>query len=76
MCFQVFEYLIITIGSSLTLAIIGVSKEIVTVSVSLARNHTRLSPLNSVGMVVCLAGIVAHVGRKAVMHNNSNASTG
>jgi len=64
---ELFEYLIITIGSSLTLAIIGVSKEIVTVSVSLARNHTRLSPINSIGMAVCLVGIVAHVGRKAAM---------
>jgi len=71
---ELFEYLIIIIGSSLTLAIIGVSKEIVTVTVSLARNHTRLSPVNSVGMAVCLFGIIAHVARKASMTAQERSS--
>jgi len=69
---EVFEYLIIIIGSSLTLAIIGVVKEIVTVTVSLARNHTQLSLLNTAGMIICIAGITAHVVRKAVVHKSES----
>ena len=60
------EYLIVTTSSSLTLSIIGVSKELVTVSISLTRNQTQLSALNYVGMVVCFGGVVAHTIRKAI----------
>ena len=47
-----------------------------TVSVSLKRNHTELSVLNSVGMVICLIGILAHVIRKAIVIKKEKKTQG
>jgi len=62
---EVAEFAIVQIASSLTLSIIGVTKEVVSVTISIVRNGRQLLPVNIVGMVICLSGIAAHVVRKA-----------
>jgi len=62
---EVAEFAIVQIASSLTLSIIGVTKEVVSVTISIMRSGRELFPINIVGMVVCLSGITAHVVRKA-----------
>ena len=49
----------------------------VSVTISIIRNHRELFPLNIVGMVICLGGITAHVARKTtqVPEENRNQST-
>ncbi len=62
---EVFEFFIITRASSLTLSIVGITKEIVTVFIDVLWNGTDLSPVNVAGAAVCLTGIVGHLYRKA-----------
>ncbi|XP_033119570.1 solute carrier family 35 member C2-like [Anneissia japonica] len=59
------EYLLVSMTSSLTLSISGIFKEVCTLTLAVHFHGDVLSTLNKFGMVVCLMGIVVHVGMKA-----------
>ena len=63
---EVAEFLVVTFSSSLTLAIIGVFKEVTVLTLAVFRNGNQVSSVNVIGMVICLMGIFAHVCRKAL----------
>ena len=65
-CMEVAEFLVVTYASSLTLAIIGVFKEVTVLTLAVIRNGNEVTPINLLGMVICLLGIFAHVIRKAL----------
>ena len=54
------EYLLLSYTSSLTLSIAGIFKEIFTLYLAVEFNGDILSPINFVGLFVCLAGITLH----------------
>jgi len=65
-CMEVSEFLVVTCASSLTLAIIGVFKEVTILTLAVFRNGNEVTFINLCGMVICLFGIFAHVIRKAI----------
>lgn len=64
-CMEVAEFLVVTCASSLTLAIIGVFKEVTVLTLAIFRNGNEVTGVNIIGMIICLFGIAAHVIRKA-----------
>ncbi|XP_033626386.1 solute carrier family 35 member C2-like [Asterias rubens] len=60
------EFLLLSRTSSLTLSISGIFKEICILYLATEYNGDEMSPINVIGMVVCLAGIALHVVLKAV----------
>ena len=78
-CMEVSEFLVVTCASSLTLAIIGVFKEVTILTLAVFRNGNEVTFINLCGMVICLFGIFAHVIRKAIktdeLQDSANRST-
>eukprot|EP00057_Strongylocentrotus_purpuratus_P024294 XP_011678768.1 PREDICTED: solute carrier family 35 member C2 [Strongylocentrotus purpuratus] len=65
------EYLLLSRTSTLTLSISGIFKEICTLYIA-SQKGDEMSPLNFIGMVVCLCGISLHVGLKALETKRSS----
>jgi solute carrier family 35 protein C2 len=63
---EVSEFMLVTFTSSLTLTIAGTVKEVISLALAVVFQTTELSPVNWLGMVVCLTGVGLHVFRKAV----------
>ncbi|XP_064640979.1 solute carrier family 35 member C2-like isoform X2 [Lineus longissimus] len=62
---EISEYLLVSFTSGLTLCIAGIFKEICTLALAAEINGDRMTLLNFLGLVVCLAGIALHVVLKA-----------
>ncbi|XP_071957357.1 solute carrier family 35 member C2-like [Antedon mediterranea] len=60
------EYLLVSMTSCITLSISGIFKEVCTLFLAVHFRGDKMSTLNKFGMVVCLMGIVVHVGMKAL----------
>ena len=65
------EYLLVSYTSGLTLSVAGIVKEILSLGLAIVIEKTDISPVNAVGLVVCMAGITLHVVRKATLVNKS-----
>jgi len=63
---EVAEFMVVTFASSLTLAIVGVVKEVTILILAIFRNGNEVTPINFFGMVICLCGIFAHIIRKTL----------
>lgn len=74
-CMEVAEFLVVTFASSLTLAIIGVVKEVTILALAIFINGNEVSAINLLGMVICVVGIAAHVGRKAMQTSTEPSSS-
>ena len=61
---EVAEYLLVSFTSGLTLSVAGIVKEILSLGLAIVIESTDISPINAIGLVVCLAGITLHVIRK------------
>ncbi|KAL5262862.1 hypothetical protein ACHWQZ_G008306 [Mnemiopsis leidyi] len=55
------EYLLLSNTSSITVSICGIIKEILILGLASTVGKDRLSPINMIGLVVCLSGISLHV---------------
>ncbi|KAK2725593.1 solute carrier family 35 member C2-like [Artemia franciscana] len=62
---EVSEYLVVSYSSSLTLAVSGIFKEVITLGIAVYIAGDQLSVTNQIGLVVCLLGIIIHVTMKA-----------
>ncbi|XP_076355820.1 solute carrier family 35 member C2 isoform X2 [Tachypleus tridentatus] len=71
---EVSEYLLLTYTSSLTLSIAGILKEVCTLYLAVSYNGDNMTPLNILGLGVCLLGISLHVIIKA-LHSGEEAGT-
>ncbi|XP_001352863.2 solute carrier family 35 member C2 [Drosophila pseudoobscura] len=58
------EFLVLCKTSSLTLSIAGIFKDICQLFLAVTLKKDQLSPINYVGLVVCLAGIACHLWHK------------
>ncbi|XP_051163493.1 solute carrier family 35 member C2 [Leptopilina boulardi] len=64
-CMEIFEFLVVTYTSSLTLSIIGILKEFSIFVIAFLYVGDRLnSSLNFFGLVMCLCGLILHVIHK------------
>ncbi|XP_063240101.1 solute carrier family 35 member C2 [Bacillus rossius redtenbacheri] len=72
---EVSEFLVVGQTSSLTLSIACVFKEAVTVVLAVEWTGDRLSPVNVLGLLVCLGGILVHA-RQKVVHAREAARPG
>ncbi|OQV11487.1 putative Solute carrier family 35 member C2 [Hypsibius exemplaris] len=70
---EVSEYILLSHTSSLTLSVAGITKEIFQFILAYAYNGDRISPMNFVGLVVCMSGVVVHVVFKLVEQNRKLA---
>ncbi|XP_064544601.1 solute carrier family 35 member C2 [Drosophila montana] len=61
---EVSEFLVLCKTSSLTLSIAGIFKDICQLALAVALKGDQLSPINLVGLAVCLAGIACHLLHK------------
>lgn len=61
MCLESSELLVVTNTSSITLSISGIFKEVCTIYLAIIWNHNKMNMTNSIGLAVCLFGIVIHV---------------
>ena len=68
---EVAEYLLVSYTSGLTLSVAGIVKEILSLGLAIVIEKTDISPVNAVGLVVCMAGITLHVIRKATLVNKT-----
>ena len=68
---EVAEYLLVSYTSGLTLSVAGIVKEILSLGLAIVIEKTDISPVNAVGLVVCMAGITLHVVRKATLVNKT-----
>ncbi len=60
------EFLLLTYTSSLTLSMAGIFKEVFTLYLAINYNGDQMSPLNFIGLSICLTGIALHVTLKAL----------
>ena len=58
------EFLLLTYSSSLTFAIAGIFKELITLLIATQAGSDQLSAVNWVGFVVCSGGIMVHIYNK------------
>ena len=58
------EYLLLTYTSSLTLSIAGIFKEVFTLFLAFEYNGDPVNPVNFLGLLLCLTGIILHVAVK------------
>lgn len=63
-CMELSEFLALSFTSSLTLAVSNIFKEMCQLVLAVQHNGDVLSPLNVVGLVMCLGGICSHVLHK------------
>ncbi|KAH8415532.1 hypothetical protein KR222_002463 [Zaprionus bogoriensis] len=61
---EVSEFLVLSKTSSLSLSIAGIFKDICQLALAVAFKGDKLSPINLVGLAVCLAGICCHLLHK------------
>ncbi|KAF7271753.1 solute carrier family 35 member C2 isoform X2 [Rhynchophorus ferrugineus] len=61
---EVSEVTLVTYTSSLTLAIAGIFKEVFILAIAVEINGDMMSPINIIGLFVCLCGISGHVIHK------------
>ncbi|KAI6648092.1 Solute carrier family 35 member C2-like [Oopsacas minuta] len=68
------EFLLVQQTSSLTLSISGILKEVITLYIAITWFHPdeNLSPLNVVGMCLCMLGILMHVWNKAIQYKTKD----
>ncbi|XP_018332587.1 solute carrier family 35 member C2 isoform X2 [Agrilus planipennis] len=68
------EVMVVMYTSSLTLSVAGIFKEIFMLIAAVKWNGDVLSPINILGLVVCLSGIISHVIHKIKMirYHNPN----
>ncbi|XP_059163517.1 solute carrier family 35 member C2-like [Physella acuta] len=69
------EFLLLAHTSSLTLSISGIFKEICILGLAILITHDKITLLNGVGLVVCVAGITVHVISKAVVSKEEKEKT-
>ena len=62
---EVAEYLLVSYTSGLTLSVAGILKEILSLGLAIIIESTDISPINAIGLVICMSGITLHVIRKA-----------
>ena len=62
---EVAEYLLVSYTSGLTLSVAGIVKEIISLGLAIIIESTDISPVNAIGLVICMSGITLHVIRKA-----------
>jgi len=73
---EIMEYLLVSVTSSLTFAVCGIIKEVVTLTLAVVVTHDELSTINAIGLVICLIGISLHVTLKAIrLHEESKNSS-
>ncbi|KAJ1524880.1 hypothetical protein ONE63_009745 [Megalurothrips usitatus] len=70
---EISEFLVVVNTSSLTLSVAGVFKEIFTVVVAVEWAGDRLSPINVIGLILCIGGISAHVAHKVLVSTKSSS---
>ncbi|CAG5103937.1 Similar to SLC35C2: Solute carrier family 35 member C2 (Homo sapiens) [Cotesia congregata] len=84
---EVMEFMVVTYTSSLTLAILGILKEICILVLAFAFKGDQISRINFFGLLLCLGGIVLHVMQKILtnkkeiqenleLHSNSMTTVG
>ncbi|KAJ8687428.1 hypothetical protein QAD02_023222 [Eretmocerus hayati] len=64
---EIAEFLVVTYGSSLTLSIAGIFKEICILVIAYKVRGDKMSGLNFVGLLLCLGGITLHVIQKIMI---------
>ncbi|VVC86342.1 unnamed protein product [Leptidea sinapis] len=64
---EISEFLVVTYTSSLTLSIAGIFKEMCILVLAVEVSGDQVSPINIVGLVVCLMGIVGHIVHKVIL---------
>lgn len=64
-CLESSELLVVTYTSCLTLSVSGIFKEICIIYLAVIWNNNKLHTMNTIGLVVCMLGIVIHVLMKA-----------
>lgn len=72
---EVTEVMVVTYTSSLTLSIAGIFKELFMLILAVVCNGDKMSPLNFVGLLVCLGGIISHVAHKIQTTHLSSTTT-
>ncbi|KAA0198394.1 Solute carrier family 35 member C2 [Fasciolopsis buskii] len=60
------EYLVVATASGLTLSIAGILKEVCTLYLAAKFNGDQISPINMLGFIVCISGIMLHVVLKTM----------
>ncbi|XP_038216661.1 solute carrier family 35 member C2 isoform X1 [Zerene cesonia] len=63
---EISEFLVVTYTSSLTLSIAGIFKELCILVLAVEVSGDQLSPINVVGLVLCLTGITGHIIHKVL----------
>nr|XP_021192189.2 solute carrier family 35 member C2 [Helicoverpa armigera] len=63
---EISEFLVVTYTSSLTLSISGIFKEMCILVLAVEVSGDVLSPINVVGLAVCLLGIIGHIIHKVL----------
>uniref|UniRef100_A0A1I8P7A5 Sugar phosphate transporter domain-containing protein n=1 Tax=Stomoxys calcitrans TaxID=35570 RepID=A0A1I8P7A5_STOCA len=63
-CMEISEFMVLAKTSSLTLSIAGIFKDIFQLALAVEYNGDQLTLINSLGLVVCLAGICCHIVHK------------
>lgn len=59
------EYMVVSRTSSLTLSVVGIVKEVVTLALAVESEKKRLTPLKLLGLVICLTGVAFHIISKS-----------
>uniref|UniRef100_A0A8D8QGP6 Solute carrier family 35 member C2 n=1 Tax=Cacopsylla melanoneura TaxID=428564 RepID=A0A8D8QGP6_9HEMI len=70
------EFMVVSKTSSLTLSIVGMVKEIVTVLLAVETENRPMVPVNVLGLVICLTGVTLHVMHKSYRQYRTTARTG
>ncbi|CAG5003262.1 unnamed protein product [Parnassius apollo] len=63
---EISEFLVVTYTSSLTLSIAGIFKEMCILILAVEVSGDQLSPINVVGLSLCLLGIIGHIVHKVL----------
>ncbi|XP_011495726.1 PREDICTED: solute carrier family 35 member C2 [Ceratosolen solmsi marchali] len=69
---EVLEFLVVTYGSSLTLSVSGIFKEICILVIAYEWKGDQMSGLNFIGLLMCLGGIILHVIQKIMIHKKES----
>ncbi|XP_030760765.1 solute carrier family 35 member C2 [Sitophilus oryzae] len=72
---EVSEVTLVTYTSSLTLAIAGIFKEVFILAIAVEMNGDMMSPINIIGLFICICGISGHVIHK-IKSTSQNRQTG
>jgi len=62
---EIAEYALLVYTSSLTLNVCGIAKEIVTLALAHRYKGDQFSPINLIGLVLCISGVSLHVYNRA-----------